>query len=270
MHELSFKLFKPYQLGRSGILLAVILTGLLLLSGCAKASGADDQPVKQGTQESEIIVSTPERVEAGQKHESEITTVSTPGIPANNQKTDPQDQTDSPILPEKFEVLDSDMIPEWKKLEVREALHQFESNGQGMNWRSLPESNMIEYEIHYPGEWDFNGFSVFSDREKNKVAELAPVAIAGMVIDTLFEHYQPSEISEEEPVVKEVVTFAEYKALKLVEKVPVMYGQKPYWYSHMYLISDGVNLFTIIFYTYELTEVDEALFAKIAGTFRFK
>lgn len=176
----------------------------------------------------------------------------------------------SPALPEKFEVLESGLIPGWKKLEAREPLHQFEATSQGMNWRSLPQSSLAGYVVHYPGEWTFDGFSVFYDRENNKVAELAPLALTEISAEEILRNYQPSEIYGEEPIAQEMITFEHYGGLKLIEKVRVMYGKEPYWYPHTYLISDGRHLFAIIFYAYELKERDQELFDQIAATLSFR
>jgi hypothetical protein len=225
-----------------------------LISGCApQSSQADETTLK-------VIEKQAGQFLAGASQQQ-----------ASEANADPQDQTNSAVFPETFVVSESGTIPGWKKLEAREPLYQFEAGDQRMSWRSLPEKDMVDYVIHYPGEWTFDGFGVFCDSANNKVAELAPVARDGMdIINEIFRDYQPPETYEKEPILKELVAFNQFQGLRLIAKVPLMDGQRPYWYSHMYLLSNGNHLFTIIFYTYELTEPDQELFDKIAGTLRFK
>lgn len=239
----------------------IILIFLLLISGCA--------PQSSQSAAARAVSDTPGGSDAAEPSDAN-TYPAKPGTEAGQFLAE-LNQPNSAVLPERFAVSESGLIPGWKKLEARQPLHQFETNGQGMSWRGLPENNMADYVIHFPGEWTFDGFGIFYDRANNKVAELAPVARDGMdIIDEVFRDYQPPATYKKEPIVKELVAFNPCQGLRIIEKVPIMDGERPYWYSHMYLISNGNYLFTIIFYTYELKAPDQELFDKIAGTFRFK
>jgi|GEM_PF-655933 len=168
---------------------------------------------------------------------------------------------------QEYRVGESNIIPGWRELKARDYLYQLELGDRGMSWHSMSKNDTISYTIHFPSEWTFNGFSIFNDREDNKVAELAPLAQTDISMTEIFQIYQPLE---EELIAKEKAAFEDYEVFKLIEKVPVMYGEKPYWYPHTYMISDGRYLFAIIFYSYELSESDQEMYDNIARTFRFE
>ncbi len=187
-----------------------------------------------------------------------------PSLPEESPESQPI-QPDSQEVPS-FEISESDKISGWKELKATVYLSEMEAD-QGISYSSLPDAGTVEFLLHFPDSWSFNQSSVFYDKENHKAAELAPVALSTADIDELFQDYQPLE---GELLQKDSFTVNEYKCLRLIEKVPVMNGDKPFWYPHIYLISDGTHIFTIFFYSNEINESDQMLFDEIVSSFRFE
>lgn len=267
-----YKMDEIHEIYQSRMVLGVmIVTCLLILGGCiqqppesaktpvaqeaAGSSNPYDYPIKPGTEEWEEIPGSSVIAEHTEKLLTED----------NQQQANPNEP--ATIGENEYRVGESNIISGWRELKVTDYLYQLELGDQGMSWYNMSRNDTVSYTLHFPSEWTFNGFSIFNDREDNKVAELAPLAQTDSSMAKIFQSYQPLE---GEPIAKEIVAFEYYEVLKLIEKVPVMYGEKPYWYPHTYLISDGKHLFSIIFYSYELSESDQEMYDSIARTFRFE
>jgi hypothetical protein len=215
----------------------------LVVSGCTKTDSTNET---NQLRENEQTTNLPEEEQQ----------------PANISEEDPP-QPSIPGEKEQFEVTESDKISGWNELKARVYLFKLEINSEGMSWSPLPDYKMTTFSLHFPDNWMFNGSSVFNNQD-TKVAEIVPVAEANITIDDLFKNYQPSVISGEELISKELFEVNGYQGLRIISK-----NQVP-WYPHKYYISNGSNIFSMFFYSFGINESEQQLFEKVISTFKFR
>lgn len=221
----------------------IIICVSLLVSGCTKTASTSEtnQPG-----ENEQTTNLPESEQQ----------------PANISKENPP-QPSIPGEKEQFTVTESDIISGWNELKAEVYLSKLEISSEGMSWSPLPDYKTTTFSLHFPDNWSFNGSSVFNNQD-TKVAEIVPVAEADITIDDLFQNYQPSVISGEELISKELFEINGYQGLRIISK-----NQVP-WYPHKYYISNGFYIFSMFFYSFDINESEQQLFEKVMGTFKFR
>ncbi len=176
-----------------------------------------------------------------------------------------QSVTSKPAVTEqtdKFEVLESDKIPGWKKLQARGSLSELAENGS----HPINDNSKFGFSIHFPGNWTLNS-SVLYDANNKKVAEIPPVILLKSGQELEFLDYQPAIDFSEELISKEEIEINSCQGSKTIIKIPTESG---IWYPHIYrLIAENYG-FTIHLYSEEINKEDQALFDRIINTINFE
>ncbi|NLO97432.1 MAG: hypothetical protein GX091_05115 [Peptococcaceae bacterium] len=170
---------------------------------------------------------------------------------------------------EEFEIIPSRTNPKWNKLKAKVNLSEFQLTENGMQWSAFaPHNRMTNYSFDYPQTWNFDGLSLFY-KDNQKIAELAPAAETQIALITIAENYEPVALSGTELLAKKVYTLGKYDILKIIEKFPD-YGLNTFCYSYTYLVQYEKQLFTILFYSYDLEKTEEELFDQIVASFQWE
>ncbi|PKM88010.1 MAG: hypothetical protein CVU87_08385 [Firmicutes bacterium HGW-Firmicutes-12] len=231
---------------KSIILFGIIIVSIsLLISGCNKTNNVLNVEGSQHSNEQNSNLPNEEQQPAI--------------IPPENAP-----QTLDSSEEEQFEVSDSDSLLGWKELKAKVTLFDLNINSEGISWSPLSNKKMTTFSLDFPGNWKFNGFSVFNN-QSNKVAELVPLTEAAITIDDLYQNYQPSVVAGEEVIFKELSAVNDYQCLRIISQ-----NEIPNWYPHSYYISNGTYIFGIMFYSCEVNELDQQLFEQVIHTFKFE
>ncbi len=235
MHRISkFRIGDNGMTNSSSRIILFLLISLLLLvpSGCVNPGKPSDK-----TQESPPVTYPQED----------------PGVTSKQPVTDEADKYEA----DKYEVLESDRIPDWKKLKARVSISELTDHGS----RPLNDEKRCGFSIHFPGSWTLDS-SVLYNAENKKVAEIPPVVLLKTGQEAEFLDYKP--VMEEELISHQVFNTKSCRGSKTITKIATESGS---WYPHIYRLIDENYGFTMVLYSGGLNVEDETLYDRIVDTF---
>lgn len=209
------------------ILFLMISLLLLMLSGCVNPGNLSDK-----AQEIPPVTSPQED----------------PGVTSKQPVTDEADR---------YEVLESDRIPGWKRLNARVSISELTNHGS----QPLNDGKKCSFTIHLPGSWTMNS-SVLYNADNKKVAEIPPVVLLKINQEAEFLDYKP--VMDEELISHKVFNTKSCLGSKTITRIATESGS---WYPHIYRLIDENYGFTIVLYSGGLNAGDETLYDRIAETF---
>lgn len=159
--------------------------------------------------------------------------------------------------PYKFEVLDSDRIPGWKKLNARVSVSELTEHGS----QPTNDNRRCDFSIHFPGSWTLIS-SVLYDGNNKKAAEIPPVVLLKTGQETVFLDYRP--VMDEELISHEQFNINSCQGSKTITRIATESGM---WCPHIYRLIDETYGFTIVFYSERLNAGDQMLYDRIVNTF---
>jgi hypothetical protein len=187
----------------------------------------------------------------------------------SSQLKDNYSSSNSSNKEERFIVTDSDIVKGWKKLKAKVFINEIINIGDRRVFSRLDGDRMIEYSIHFPGNWTLRS-TVFEDSNNKKVAELFPVVLLKKDQESIFLDYNlPKEETEVKVIDKKQLFLNGYNGSKLILQVDTGYGT---WYPHMHFLSNRKYGFSLSLYSYskQRDESEKKLFNDIVNTFRFE
>ena len=170
----------------------------------------------------------------------------------------------TPIQPpadglDKYEVLASDQIAGWKRLNAIVALYELAEDGFG----PLQDSRWCSFSIHFPAAWTLDG-SVLYDADQKKVGEIPPAVLLQPGQEAQFLNYQP--VLDEEIISHDTLNTKTSLGSRTVTRIST---EDDMWYPHIYRLIDETYGFTITLYSRELNTPDQILYDQIVDTFSF-
>lgn len=146
-------------------------------------------------------------------------------------------------------------------------------------WAYHSENKVVRYSFEYPGNWSFNGSSVFDDQNGQKIAELLPGVVILKKNQKILQviEGEPSNYQDEDEgpkrvlISKQNIDFTRYKGVRRVESVVATDGQGSFieWYPITYYLQDKDKVFGIIFYERELNSDLRKVFEEVVKSFEF-
>ncbi|MEQ8201038.1 MAG: serine hydrolase domain-containing protein [Syntrophomonadaceae bacterium] len=158
---------------------------------------------------------------------------------------------------DRFEVVESDQIPGWKKLNARVAVNEWARDGS----QPLNDDRRCGFSIHFPGSWTLNS-AVFYDADHHKVGELPPPVVLKSGQEA--EFLDSSPVPDEELISHQVFNTKTCRGSKTITKIATESGS---WYPHKYRLIDGSYGFSIFLYSRALNSEDEILYDQVVNTF---
>lgn len=216
-------------LGRAILILMISLL-LLVLSGCVDPDQRSDE-----TKESPPVTDSQEG----------------PGITPAPPAIDEAD---------KYELLESDRIPGWKKMNARVFISELTDYGS----QPLNDGRRVGFSIHFPGSWTLDS-SVIYNADHKKVAENTPVLLLKIDQEKEFLDYKP--ILDEELISHRVFNTKSCLGSKTITRIDTESGS---WYPHIYRLIDENYGLTVVLYSEGSNTGDETLYDEIIDTFSFE
>lgn len=236
---------------RRFIIFIFIIIALFIITGCTKDGS---EPVQTKPHISSNETTNPD--EGNEKQEVEDPYCENNG--EDDEEPDLNNGEDETV----FEVEDSKIINGWKQLTFKD--HAYTTD----DWDSYSfrdDTPMISYMIHFPGNWDIE-YSVFSDENGQKVAELLPPIIMSKD-QSLLDGWEASDDCK--LISKEDIKVWDLEGFKIILEAYPFGGDIDKWYLHTYYLTDGEKVFAMNFYSLELSEENQKLYDKIIKTFEF-
>lgn len=161
---------------------------------------------------------------------------------------------------DKYEVLESDRIASWKRLNAAVALHELVESGS----QPLQDTRRCSFSIHFPGSWTLEP-SVFYDADHKKVGEIPPAVLLQPGQEAQFLDYKP--VLDEEIISQDAFNTKTSLGSRTVTRIGT---EADVWYPHIYRLIDEEYGFTIVLYSKELNTRDQTLYDEIVDTFSFE
>ena len=190
------------------LLLAILLVIFLVLTG-----GCQSQPFSNSVEPADNSHLEEEQIGAIEGQEEQINTTEELELEGFSDAV-PVD------IQEQYTVTDSDKIDGWQELKAKVLLYEMTHYGDRRGSQQMEGDEMVEYSIHFPGNWTLYHGVFYDGPSKKKVAEISPVVLLKPGEKTDFLDFRiPAQETNVELLSKERITSHKYEGVRVILQV---------------------------------------------------